>query len=55
MTVVAASSCRAQARHPRLAVLKSRKGVDGGSEHVPGLVPGSHHDGKRQPAASCHY
>src|SRR5690349_10363955 len=28
--VVAISSCRAKARHPRLAVLKPRKGVDGG-------------------------
>src|SRR5690349_15810223 len=28
--VVAIPSCRAQARHPRLAVLKPRKGVDGG-------------------------
>src|SRR5690349_24802230 len=28
--VVAIPSCRAQARHPRLAVSKPRKGVDGG-------------------------
>jgi hypothetical protein len=35
----------AQAGHPRLAVLMPQKDVDRGPEPVPGLVPGSRHDG----------
>ena len=44
---------------PRLARLMSQKGVDGGPEPVPGLVPGSRHDDKtttarpNQPAVCC--
>src|SRR5690348_12120354 len=49
----------AQAGHPRLAVLLSAEGVDGGPEPVPGLVPGSRHDDRsttarpNQPAVCC--
>ncbi|MFL5283802.1 MAG: hypothetical protein ACJ8AW_23120 [Rhodopila sp.] len=35
---------RAWPDHPRLAVLISAEGVDGGPEHVPGLDPDTHHD-----------
>src|SRR4051794_27587193 len=37
---VAFASCRAQARHPRLAVLKPRKGVDGGPSAAMTTAPG---------------
>jgi hypothetical protein len=45
--VVGLLSWRAHARHPHLAVLNAAKGVDGGPEPVPRLVPGGHHDEER--------